>query len=120
MSGGHLDMLSYVNDNISKYNEKYNQNKPYAIGFEVDKKGKDHIRFFDNDGKTVWLPDDMYSKLNDIMMKDKFYRITYVSEYWKQIASGHYTSVNLMMRQKFKALKKQVVAKFRDMFNHKR
>ena len=116
MSGMHLDMLSLVNGNIDAYNEKYNRDKPYAIGFEVDRGHKDHIRFFDNNGETVWLPDELYNRLNKTMMSDKHYRITYVSGYWKQIASGEYTDVGLMIEQKFKALKKQVVTGFKNLF----
>ena len=113
-------MLSYVNHNIDQYNEKYNKSKPYAIGFEVDKEHKDRMRFFDNNGKTVWLPDKLYKDINKIMMKSDSYRTTYVSLHWEKIASGTYVDVSREVQKRFKALKNMVVAKYKSIFKSDR
>lgn len=116
MSGGHFDTISYVNSSIDAYNEKYHKKKSYAIGFEVDKKHKNRIRFFDKDGETVWLPDKFYEKLNSYMMKNNMFKVTYISNHWKQIATGNYTDRFLQVEQKFKALKKQFILGCKKMF----
>lgn len=120
MSGGHVDILSYVNHNIEKYNEKYHTDKPYAIGFEVDEKNKNRIRFFDDDGKTVWLPDKMYENLNKTMIKNRSFRERYVSESWKQIASGNYTDIALLIQQKIKSFKKRIALNIKKVFGRSR
>ncbi len=121
MSGGHFDYISYVNYHIEAYNDKYHKNKPYAIGFERDREHKNQVRFFDKDGETVWLPDKLYKSLNSSLIEgDLLKKGRYISEYYRQIATGKYTDATLFVRQKLKEFKKKTFKCLANLFNSKK
>ena len=96
-NGGFMDGLCAVNAELRK------KRKKEAIGFEKDLKaaqrGHNRIRFFDADNKTVWLPDEMYKKVNL-----SFIRMGAINvgrqEYPKLLASGNCKSLKTWLQKK--------------------
>lgn len=96
-NGGFMDGLSLVNKELRK------RGKKEAIGFEKDleaaKQNHNRIRFFDKDNKTVWLPDDLYKKINLEFIKMGAMDIGR-QEYPKVLASGNCRNIGEWLKQK--------------------
>lgn len=65
-NGGIIDAVYAINDELKN---KYHRQEKVA-GFEKSREGYNKLRFFDEDEKTIWLPDELYSKYNDYLVKN--------------------------------------------------
>ncbi|MBQ9732529.1 MAG: hypothetical protein IJV97_05550 [Alphaproteobacteria bacterium] len=102
-NGGFMDGLFMVNQELRK------RGKKEAIGFEKDLKAAQHnhnrIRFFDKDNQTVWLPDDMYKKINLQFIKMGAMEIGR-QEYPKLLATGNCKSFEEWLQEKKQQIRK--------------
>ena len=96
-NGGFIDGLFLVNEELRK------RGKKEAIGFEKDLKAaqRNHnrIRFFDKDNKTVWLPDEVYKKINLQFIKMGALDVGR-QEYPSLLASGNCVNFNTWVQKK--------------------
>ena len=65
-NGGIIDAVYAINDELKN---KYHRQEKVA-GFEKSKEGYKKLRFFDKDEKTIWLPEELYNKYNDYLVKN--------------------------------------------------
>ena len=65
-NGGMIDAVFAIN---KKLKDKYNS-KEKVVGFEKSEKGSRNLRFFDENEKTVWLPQELYDEYNDYLVNN--------------------------------------------------